>query len=1140
MAKPLNIFDLDFKGHHLIEAGAGTGKTYSITSLYVRALVERWVMPRELLVLTFTNDATAELKQRIRDRIRDVIEAAEGATSEDKFVEEFVKKLNPKQVEHLKKAYLAFDEAAISTIHGFCQRILAEYHIEFKVPANFGLVPSEFELILDAIHQFWVDFFFSNASNDDYERWLSEYLNIEFQSPDYLLKKVHPLIKNSDIILEPNIIDFKWFRGVYTTCNEIHQKIKDQFGIDKQALLEILHSEGLSKTYYKNPGQKFEAFQNWAEQNVDCPKPIENLKHYGRFIIEKGTKKNEFTPELDIFQLVDAYLTQFQKFEALKPQVLAFSVYEVRKRLAEIKARKGGLGYDDLLVKVRDGLNESEILASKLAARYPIMLIDEFQDTDHKQYAIFDTIASKSASNCLIMIGDPKQAIYKFRGADLNTYLQAKRDVPEENKYTLLFNYRSSKELIKAINVFFEGDNAFQINGLNYENAEFPEGRSNNPIKKDGKKVSPLKTIDVEFGTKSIGAVRSLIAQSVAAEIIELLNENYTIGEKSIQHGDIAVLVDSHKNAELMQSTLWKNRIRSVINSKSSVFSSKESDELFRILSAISHPGNIGYLKSALATNLLGVDKKELIEIDSLENQLLTYQSQFSHLHEVWQSEGLLQVFRNIESIFNLFISASKKDNIERVITNYKHLKELLIRAETDGLTSTFGLLRFFRSKREQDFNQTQDDEVIRLESDDDLIQIVTHHASKGLEYKVVFCPFLWKSTIDRPKIPILSNGAKQTAYLDASSSFFEQAISDHLTEERAEKIRVTYVALTRAKSRCYVYDAHYKTKSSEFNALESLRSNSKSLSKLLDERAEILKILDVQDNSSSSNTFHKEVIVPSFKKMSRSDYSNFKRTVSFSSLAISGSTKADEDAKAAFDEWNLDLIESETDEKNEFTLPKGKDTGNLLHHIFEHIDFTTNSEIDEIIDQSFDQFNFDKQWIPTVRKMVLDTISQSLAEGVSLNRISNDQRLVEIEFMFPLKNADTTRIFSLIGHSESKLQPSIDGFMKGFIDLTFWYNGRYYILDYKSNYLGSSKENYSIESLNEEMKHSMYNLQYHIYTIALVRYLTLKNPGFNYKTDFGGVFYVFLRGLQKGSKSGIYFDKPKQTIIEQLNEAMG
>lgn len=1165
------IFEAPLQGVSLVEASAGTGKTYNIASLFVRTILEKELMPANILVLTYTEAATSELKKRLRTRIKESIKALETGIANDNFLIELIKRYDRSSITLLTQALYKFDEAQISTIHGFCQRILSEQSLAFDVSSDFEILPNSHDLLLEIIDEYWRSII--NDTTSDFSLSLQEYLSELGYSPDKLLETIHPIIGKPYIELVPDLSSLEDFFDEYEKLKTSFFKLKTVLKSEEGVIREVLGQEVLNKrTYNKNKFIYLDRILNWIDSEIAPIKPVDKLEIFGSDIYQK-VAQGESIPELKSTSYVDTYLNISDRMRLLEQVFLKESAKKIISRFEEEKKRKDVLTYDDLLIKVSERISNGSVeLIQKLRERYPVALIDEFQDTDPIQYSIFNTIYQSDADTCLFMIGDPKQAIYSFRGADIHTYLKAKRTAGVEQTYSLFHNYRSSKKVIQAVNSFFScSPKPFILNDLGFVKAGFPEEKQEdeNILNKGGKEVHPLQFIYSKEEGKGVGKLRTNISNSIASEIVALLTDDYTINGERVKENDIAVLVRKNFQAMEIQRFLRKRGIKSIIKSQESVFQTRESDELYIILSSIFDGSYEAGIRSALATEMIGYSAEQIYELFNNESEWGKIYLDFIELKTLWKEQSFSILMDEVSSRFNIEENLGSYVDSERKITNFYHLIELLRKEAQKGSLNPFDLISYFKRRRIEGEQTKNDEELVRLESDDELVQIITSHTSKGLEYPIVFCPYLWEG-LRLTDQKVFQFHDDSIPFLDIGTNG-EQRIRNRglsLESELAENIRLTYVSLTRAKSACIIYLSD--SKGSEFSALASLvegpaivknrindklsltnteykKNHSSESFKMID----LIRKMSIDSNigfrephfsndklTSSPNTSPEEYSLLDF---TRDDLFDYPKVTSFSSLQLSGKREAAFLEKEGFD---YDEIASSTEielyeELNQFNLPKGTNTGLLLHSIFEEIVFNDPKTVIPVVETLLTRYGFDPKWNNTVTQLVYDSLNHNLKDELSLGKLEPRDCLVEMEFHFPVKGLSLGKMMKIIRNEKNSIHiDSIRGFMKGFIDLIFKVGDSYYILDYKSNFLGDSFEDYNSLSLVNEIVHSNYDVQYYIYTTALHRLLSKTVKDYSYEKNFGGVFYLFLKGVKKGKEgSGVFFDKPDSSVILELNK---
>jgi exodeoxyribonuclease V beta subunit len=628
---------------------------------------------------------------------------------------------------------------------------------------------------------------------------------------------------------------------------------------------------------------------------------------------------------------------------------------------------------------------------------------------------------------------------------------------------------------------------------------------------------------------------------STAHEILNLLNKGYSINGKKINPGDIAVLVSRHSEADKMQAVLKLKKVPSVLNSKISVFNSRIARDLYLTLHALSNAANEQLIRAALGTELFGYNPKKLLDLVHDEIAWSNTRNRFSEANSIWHQRNFGYAIDFIISAFSIDKNLLEKESGLRDLTNIHHLLELLNKEELRGSNSPSALLGYFRKKMEPGAVQSEEDEI-RLETDAKAVQIVTMHASKGLEYPIVFCPFLWRESSNQQNpFFTISNGKQLLMNVDPESEQYQAFAAQRREEEYSEKIRLTYVALTRAKSACFVH--WYKQNKGVKSAINHLiDANSVQQSD-----ASAQKKIHWKKAETSASTYlqrsEKQYRLTETKPFNRKGIQNFPRVLSYSSLAEKLHKETDANNAPGFDDDELlinNVVSSLADEETIFSLPRGKLTGNLVHAIFENIDFQNAATYEVQITEQLMKHRFDEKWKHVLKKLVTDSLQHDLALGLKLGDIPQYQRITEMQFYFQVEGIQSSRLIKMIRRQAAHQNQNQFGTLTGFIDLVFEYNGQFYVLDYKSNFLGDNNADYSAEAIRAEMIHANYDLQYHIYALALHRYLAANLQDYEYKKHFGGVIYLFLRGIDPGRPlSGVFSDKPDLELILKLDEYM-
>jgi len=1159
----LDLLSTELSGLNLIEASAGTGKTFTITGLYVRLVLEMDCRVDTLLVVTFTNAATAELRERTRGRLVEALQAFELGGSSDPFYQALLDQcLDHEQAQRrLRLAILGFDQAAIFTIHGFYQRVLSEHAFESGMPFDSELVSEQTELLQEIVADFW------RCEIQDLSPGLVDFLLAKNVTPESLLSSVQ--------------------KGIGRPYLEVRgMKLPDDLASREAALLHAYEQvcgiwidakhdvQDLLQSDTSLNGNKYRksSLVSWCQQMDDYLSnqpgiPFEKFIKFTTSELAASVKKGKTPPEHPFFDVceelaeISSILTPCyaQALVALKQNLLTYCNQELSAR----KAKACIQSFDDLLLDLDRALSgeHGAVLIEAIRQRYSAVLIDEFQDTDPIQYCIFSAI-THSSELPVFLVGDPKQAIYSFRGADIFAYHQAREDA--ENQYTLKTNWRSDPKLINAVNALFKQSHAsFYYDWIPFHEVEAAE-KQRDKLKDTEDVEAPFRVWLME-GEEAIAKAdaEQLATRATAAEIARLLQQGQEgqiqIGDRKLSGGDIAVLVREHRQAKIIAQQLRKLGVYSVQQLRENIFHSHEAAELLCLLSAIAEPAKQARIMAALATDMLGLDGNDIEHLQTDERALELKLESFRSYHQLWQERGFVRMFRNLLSHEQVAKRLLSRADGERRYTNLQHLGELLHQHDSAMQAGMEGLVKWL-SRQCQSNEPTSEEQELRLESDEDLVQIITIHKSKGLEYPIVFCPFLWADRIyaEDKKRPFSFHDESQgyKPVLELGSNRFEEDRQFAIQEERAENLRLLYVALTRAQHRCYITWGNIS--GTEQSALAWLLHPDKSAAEVDDmqiqlgewarkadggvwvglipeEEGAVIQLSGNQNEIGSVRQFNRQFDMRS-------------RVTSFTALT-SGHTGDQPD----YDAQQPALIDRPA-AHDIFGFPRGARAGCCIHSIFEQIDFATyeRAKLEVLVENMLMVNGFESDWTSVVADMVESVLTTPLdsAETLYLKSVGTKQRLVELEFHFPLASIDAAGLRNLLLEhdftSEAVLHQAIErinfadvsGFMKGFIDLVFEIDGCFYLADYKSNWLGDELSDYSNDRLTQVMAHESYYLQYLFYTLALHRYLSLRLTDYDYEQHFGGAFYLFVRGINPttGPKCGVYWNKPSKQLIEAMD----
>lgn len=1172
----INIFPLF--GTRLIEASAGTGKTFTITGLFLRLLLGHGdhnsspygpLSVSQILVVTFTEAATAELRSRIREKIHQARIAFARGESDDSVIKPLLESVT----DHVHAAKLLLnaeremDSAAIYTIHGFCQRMLLQNAFESGSRFVSDFVTDESALKSLVVADYWRKQFYPLALE------LAAEVRRLWPHPDNLLQSISRYLsgKSPTLSVEP-------FSG---SLADLHQKNLQRISDVKGAWLSVsadvatlLNKSDVNKRSYskKNLPNWIEILTLWAQEITTSYHIPDALEKFSQSVLNEKTKAGGKSPVHPVFALIDEFLAQEL---SIKAPLMAHAINACRTALQKVKQEKLLLSFDDLLVQLSAALDldEQAILADRIRSLYPVAMIDEFQDTDPLQYSIFSRIYLDSELSGLFMIGDPKQAIYAFRGADIFTYIKARNQVVAH--YTLGTNWRSTQDMVLATNAVFEqSDSPFLYDqDIPFIAVNASPKAAQNFWTLDGVRQAALHYWwpDEADNLWKKDDYRNCMAEATASQIQTLLESAQNSAallvkgkqQKAIEPGNIAVLVRTGFEGKLIQSALSKQGIASVyLSNRESVFATAVAQDILLLMDAVLNVDNERKLKSCLASALFSLDIAWLDQLSEDEVLWENTVAEFRFYARLWEERGILPMLRAV--LLKRHISERWLSEIggERHLTDYLHISELLQQTSSE-LESQSALLRWL-SQAVFDVSQglsNIEEQIQRLDSERNLVQIVTIHKSKGLEYDLVFLPFIMNyRPADEAKF--YDPDSDQTM-LDLSDK--KESLISADKERLAEDLRLLYVALTRAVFGCFVGVAPLQQGRSgkapsgaHLSALGYLLQNGEEgdandLKAALDKQIQSGRSIIIASPPQGHPERYQELETDTEELQVSQLTNSIERTWRMTSY--SGLVKSHHhlDSSIELPGFDIDSVDESDvnslveEEKTIFTFPKGARPGTFLHSVFENVDFTlapTAPENEKVLTELIDSEQLDSNWLPVVQKLISDVLDTPLdGKKLILKEKTNRYRLHELEFLLPIGllqsasiNRTLKRYDGLSCEAPGLDFMSVKGMIKGFIDLVFEHQGKYYVLDWKSNYLGDSGNDYEPEKLAIAMIDHRYDFQYQLYTVALHRFLATRIPDYDYEQHFGGVYYLFLRGMDGASSNGVFYTRPKKQFIDELD----
>ncbi len=1166
-AESLDPLRLPLTGERLIEASAGTGKTFTIAALYLRLLLglggsaafPRPLTVEELLVVTFTEAATEELRGRIRSNIHELRIACLRETTDNPLYARLLDEIADKKqaAQWLLLAERQMDEAAVFTIHGFCQRMLSLNAFESGMLFEQQLIEDESLLRYQACADFW------RRHCYPLPRDIAQVVFETWKGPQALLRDIDRYLQGEAPVIKAPPSDDETLASRHEQILARINQIKQQWRDSVDELDGLLEASGIDRRKFNraNQGKWIEKISAWAQEETQSYQLPDALEKFSQRFLEERTKAGGITPQHPLFVAIDELLSEPL---TLRDLVITRALAEIRAAVAEEKRRRGELGFDDMLSRLDAALRSEsgDALATAIRTRFPVAMIDEFQDTDPQQYRIFRRIWQHQPDTALLLIGDPKQAIYAFRGADIFTYMKARSEVSAH--YTLDTNWRSAPGMVNSVNTLFsQMDDAFMFREIPFSPVKFAEKNQSLQFVIHGETQPAMRMWLMEGESCGVGDYQNYMAQVCATQIRDWLKAGHSgaaqlvSGKTSspVRASDISVLVRSRQEAALVRDALTQLAIPSVyLSNRDSVFETLEAQELLWVLQAVMTPERENTLRSALATSMMGLNAQDLEALNNDENAWDAVVEEFDGYRQIWHKRGVMPMLRALMAARQIAENLLATAGGERRLTDILHISELLQEAGSQ-LESEHALVRWLSQHiLEPDSNASS--QQLRLESDKHLVKIVTIHKSKGLEYPLVWLPFITNFRVQDQAF--YHDRSSFEAVLDLSDA--EESVELAEAERLAEDLRLLYVALTRSVWHCSLGVAPLVRRRGDKKGDTDVHQSA--LGRLLQkgEPMDAAGLRGAIEALCSNDIACQTPVQPdgepwqvaqsvsselSAKILQRTPGDSW-RVTSYSGLQQRGHGIAqDLIPRLDIDAAGVgEVIEESGLTPHQF--PRGASPGTFLHSLFENLDFTQPAD-PHWVEEQLALGGYDAHWTPVLAEW-LDAILQApLNEtGVSLSQLSAREKQVEMEFYLPISQPlMASQLDALIRQYDplSAGCPALDfmqvrGMLKGFIDLVFRHQGRYYLLDYKSNWLGEDSSAYTQQAMASAMQAHRYDLQYQLYTLALHRYLRHRIADYDYERHFGGVIYLFLRGVDRENpQQGIYATRPDGELIALMDE---
>lgn len=1200
-------------GLHLLEADAGTGKTWTLTGLMVRALVERRLSIDSILAVTFTKAAAAELRARCRARIVDMLIEFDAVThSVDPFISAYTQALRTGHLRdetgqviepqparaRLQAALARSDELAAYTLHGFCQRLLSSQPLLSGAPAELSAGARAAPAIELALRDWWRR---ELAGLDVGQARLLDGLGLRVSK---LLGAVQVRLADPQAVALGVSPD--WRRSVRQAASGLAELSRIVIAERDQLLAWIdagkkgparIDGSRVRKTTAR---KHLDALAAVADLGTSLHWPGAALEYFSTAKLAGVGANLELIGRNPLIQACDHWLTfEEQMLNPVFGGLVEEALAAVRAQLDGSLFESGIVSFDDLVRLTHEALEDpgnGRRLAASIRARYPFALVDECQDTDPLQWAILQSIwpMTDGSSAGLVLVGDPKQSIYRFRGADIHAYLDARRqwggvtegqrDAVAPRVSRLSENQRSDTGVIEAVNALFTPAGSFALEDIAYEGSRAGIRRRSRFESGDSPARGPFCWVQWDYPeTPDVATVASACAREIRAL---LSNPGNRIDGVPLRPQDIAVLVNRNDEGLQVKARLRALGLSAVETTRVQVMASVEARELLAVVAAVADPGDTPLLRGALATRLIGVSLRQ-VEASVVERAVW-----FDQARRDWQRVGpraaLQRLFGNCDAPSNL----ARSDTPERALTNFTHMLDLLCDEPQTRLSAQAGLRWLRRVVVQDESPQAESDELeLRLETDARLVRIMTLHKSKGLEFPIVFVPFCWKASKGRGAGPAVrfhrnqkdlsqSPQSNWRSFVDLNFRHPQAVIDAQTDEDFAERLRLVYVALTRAQHRCYLFGPPLLAASGSppsaldhLLSLQSVDDRSHGLHALT--RLNISELID-QPVASGADTV--ETDVPLRLAEAQRVLRRNVQMSSFTALVSSANSANESDADSTDDESvrNQRLTGRDRDEGTgvvrdsaanpepsiRYSFPAGAQPGTCIHSIFELSDFSQG--VDPVLVQRvLSEHGLSGQSPEQVAAWLHEVLGTRLPGiDIALDSLAARDRLTELEFDLRVDGFDADAFVTLIAQREpiELRMPAWrwSGYLRGFIDLVFRHDQRYYIVDWKTNWLGDRPGDYGLENMKASVREHAYALQYSLYQVALHRHLRIRLPDYDPARHLGGICYLFVRGVGTNADAnhkenangnanpnadaspGVYFRPADARLVLQLDQMLG
>jgi exodeoxyribonuclease V beta subunit len=1165
-------------GPNLVEASAGTGKTTWMVRTAVRLLLQDdglppVARPERLLGVTFMRAATAELKERIRLALQLAKRIRDGAAPEphELWMQQMLRAGGEAMSQRLDATLASIDRLAVTTIHGFCKGALEEFALECGVPVGLRFIEQDQEYREQAVADEWRALTWEPGPVSHFvmtERMSGDTKKATRWSPDDLARAAK-VVRQGIGAERPQRIDREAaleavhasLRPILTHWDETRlRSFRDSITWNKGGITVEQMDKLCTAMHVLSSGQTpvIADIARWSTSSVTA-------------VSHKTAKINK--------QLIpgEKFLTACEAvraaYDAASASIWQDVVLSVAERMEQAMERDRVAGFDEMIAFLQRALTHATTgprLREVLSQRYDAVLVDEFQDTDWAQWSIFSTTFGL---NPLVLVGDPKQSIFGFRGADITAYRDAQGSalaLGEGRVLSLDTNYRTDQALVQATEILFtQTQTPFDVDKRVLDFERVTAARAEPTLIDNARR--PMVLVDLQ--PDNAPEQEAKITRFIAAEVARLLRDpsvqyfdSATKAWRRLKTSDIAILVSANRQAVPLLNALHAHRVPAVSGATGDITDSAMWQDVLLIISAIENPASPSVVRRALSTSIGGYTAREIAALGTDERTWRQLVDRFAEAGRDWASYGVLPALTRLSNEWDARNKLAAYRDGERRLTDFRHILSLLQEGEREGHRNPTMLLSWahaFAAESDRDAEYRQQ----HLESDAEAVTVNTVHVAKGREWPVVFCGYLWKGRQDKetsPRIARFADGSRKI--------LFGEKHPDELDgdSELSESLRLAYVALTRARSRTYVVWAtgRGEGKGAIHHLLNGVGGGGATPAQALaGAHPEIISRLSEEDLAGISEFPESDGNSGVSALASRSVGLAADQTRSWSVSSYSRFTQGLKLSANFSEAGPVDETEGQLDDSERANqLPGGAHTGNALHELFERFDFTTlgdTAALDQIIRDVLSRYALPRPGadveqraaaIDLVRRMTVATLSTPIpGAALPLAAVGMDRTLREWRFNLSMAHVSPTRIATVFKeHGETWLAESyaeelmrvsradIDGFLTGVVDLVTEIDGRWWIVDWKSNTLGAVAASYDVDTVRRVMVNEHYVLQYHIYVVALHRFLRSRlGDRYDYARDFGGVGYAFLRGLAMGAPAW-FTDRPSPALVDALDACIG